>query len=98
MDRPFRAMGSANLLANDAEARHRVNDGQHGLHSLILLAAVHDERRKRNVMIREVGLPLLGVKAVDVSVGDEQNAVPRLVDRGEMIVLRIKDVVDELKA
>lgn len=92
-----RSSAVAYLLTYDAEAGHRVNDRQHGIHSLVLLAAVHDERRERDAVLGKVGVPLLGVKPVDVGVGDEQSTFPRLVDCGEMIMLGVKDIVDKLE-
>ena len=49
------------LLANDTKAVHGIDDRKHGVHGLVLLAAVHDERRKENIMVNEIGLPLYRV-------------------------------------
>lgn len=49
-------------------------------------------------MVLEVALHLVSVGVVDDLVGDEETSVPLLVDVGEVGVLDVKDVVDELEA
>lgn len=86
-----------NLLADQTKGIHRINDGQHGVHCLVLLAAVHDERGQRDAMVGEVGGPLFGVELADVGIRDEQDTFPWLVYLHKVIVIRIEDVVNELK-
>lgn len=58
----------------------------------------HNVQGQWDVMVLEVALHLVSVGVVDDLVGDEETSVPLLVDVGEVGVLDVKDVVDELEA
>ena len=86
------------LLANEAELVHGVDDGQHGGHRLVLLAPSHDESRQGNVVMLEVGLPLLAVVAANGSVANKQDSLPWLEDGCKLVMGHIEDVIHELEA
>lgn len=49
-------------------------------------------------MVFEVGFPLFGVVAADSSVADEENALPGFKDLGQLDMLDVEDIIDELEA
>ena len=51
-----------------------------------------------NVVCSKVGFELLAVSFVDLVIGDDEAAAPLLVDASQVLVLWVKDVVDELEA
>ena len=46
----------------------------------------------------EVGLPLLRVEASNIGIADKEDALPRLVYCGKVLVLDVENIIDELKA
>jgi hypothetical protein len=85
------------LLADQTEVVHSVDDGQHSGHGLVLLTAGHDEGCQRNVVMLEVCLPLLRVEARNGGVANQEHALPRSIDVGEVTMLGVEDVIDKLE-
>ena len=85
------------LFADEAELVHGIDDRQHSSHSLVLLATGHDEGGEGDVVVLEVGFPLLGVEATHGRIADQEHTLPRFVDVGELVALGVKDVVNKLE-
>ena len=51
-----------------------------------------------DIVSSKVGLELLAVHLVDLVIGDDEASAPLFVDSGQVLVLWVKDVVDEFEA
>jgi len=96
MERGF-LKGQSTNFAIDSKFGHGIYDTQEGRHGLGLLANLGLVSYEFDSMMFEVILHLLAVNVVNVLIGDGQTSAPLLVAVGEVLVVDIKDSINEGK-